>query len=243
MERTHQSLGFFIPAIGLALCLGSKAGAAPPLEAYGNLPQVEYMRVAPSGARVAMVGVIGEKRQLVLAEVAGGKVLKAAAIGTNKVRDLSWAGDEHVLVWITATTAPMYDFGFQRYELSGALHVGLDQTPPWSVFEHSDNIEHTVFDVSTAPIRRRAIGPAISVADRWCDSGASGTMGIRVSTPTLTCIAWISRHRSRPCWQPAPGGNTNGLSVGTAASLRMSSTRRAAANGFCTREPSASECC
>jgi dipeptidyl aminopeptidase/acylaminoacyl peptidase len=146
MERTHQSLGFLIlPAIGLALCLGSRAGAAPPLEAYGNLPQVEYMRVAASGARVAMVGVIGEKRQLVLAEVAGGKVLKAAAIGTNKVRGLSWAGDEHVLVWITATTAPMYDFGFQRYELSGVLHVGLDQTPPWSVFERSDNIEHTVF--------------------------------------------------------------------------------------------------
>jgi hypothetical protein len=45
MERTHQSLGFLIlPAIGLALCLGSRAGAAPPLEAYGNLPQVEYMR-------------------------------------------------------------------------------------------------------------------------------------------------------------------------------------------------------
>jgi dipeptidyl aminopeptidase/acylaminoacyl peptidase len=108
------------------------------------------MRVAPSGARVAMVGVIGEKRQLVLAEVAGGRVLKAAAIGSNKVRDLSWAGDEHVLVSISATTAPLYDFGFQRYELWGALHVGLDQTPPWSVFEHSDNIEHTVFGFSGA---------------------------------------------------------------------------------------------
>jgi dipeptidyl aminopeptidase/acylaminoacyl peptidase len=103
------------------------------------------MRVSPSGLRVAMVAVVGEKRQLVLAEVAGGKVLKAAAIGSNKVRDLSWAGDEHMLVSISATTAPMYDFGFQRYELRGVLHVGLDGKPPWSVFEHSDNIEHTVF--------------------------------------------------------------------------------------------------
>jgi dipeptidyl aminopeptidase/acylaminoacyl peptidase len=145
MERSHQFLRFIVVSSGLACCLASTAGAAPPIEAYGSLPQVEYMRVSPSGQRVAMVGVVGEKRQLVLAEVAGGKVLKAAAIGTNKVRDVSWAGDEHVLVSISATTAPMYDFGFQRLELFGTLHVGLDQTPPWSVFERSDNIEHTVF--------------------------------------------------------------------------------------------------
>jgi len=147
MERTHQALGCFIlAASALALCLSDSAGAAPPIEAYGSLPQVELMRVSPSGQRVAMIGVVGEKRQLVLAEVAGGKVLKAAAIGTNKVRGVRWAGDEHVLVSISATTAPMYDYGFQRIELFGMLHVGLDQTPPWSVFERSDNIEHTVFD-------------------------------------------------------------------------------------------------
>jgi hypothetical protein len=74
MERTHQSLGILVlAASALALSVCSKAGAAPPLEAYGNLPQVEYMRVSPSGSRVAMVGVIAEKRQLVLAEVAGGQ--------------------------------------------------------------------------------------------------------------------------------------------------------------------------
>jgi len=146
MERAHRFLRFLIfAANALGLCLGSAAGAAPPLEAYGGLPQVEHMRVSPSGQRVAMVGVINEKRQLVLAEVAGSKLIKAAALGENKVRDLDWAGDEHVLVFITATTAPLYDFGLQRYEFWGVLHVGLDQTPPWSVFEHSDNIEHTVF--------------------------------------------------------------------------------------------------
>jgi pimeloyl-ACP methyl ester carboxylesterase len=146
MERTHRFLPFLILAgNGLGLCLSNAAGAAPPLEAYGNLPQVEYLRVAPSGQRVAMVGVIGDKRQLVLAEVAGGKLIKAAALGENRVRDLNWAGDEHVLVSIAATTASLYDFGNQRLELWGVLHVGLDAKPPWSVFERSDDIEHTVF--------------------------------------------------------------------------------------------------
>jgi pimeloyl-ACP methyl ester carboxylesterase len=147
MERTHRFLRSLILAgNGLGLCLSNAAGAAPPLEAYGNLPQVEYLRVSPSGERVAMVGVIGDKRQLVLAEVAGSKLIKAAALGENKVRDMSWAGDEHVLVSITATTASLYDFGNQRLELGGVLHVGLDGRAPWSVFEHSDNIEHTVLE-------------------------------------------------------------------------------------------------
>jgi dipeptidyl aminopeptidase/acylaminoacyl peptidase len=151
MERTHPFLrSLTLAASGLGLCLGGVAGAAPPLEAYGNLPQVEHMQVSPSGLRVAMVGVIGDKRQLVLVEVAGSKLIKAAALGENKVRDLSWAGDEHVLVTITATTAPLYDFGLQRYELSGVLHVGLDGTAPWSVFGHSDNVEHSVFGFSGA---------------------------------------------------------------------------------------------
>src|SRR5271165_5379958 len=151
MQRTRPLLrSMTLAASGLGLCLGGAADAAPPLEAYGNLPQVEYMRVSPSGLRVAMVGVIGEKRQLVLAEVAGSKLLKAAAVGNNKVRNLRWAGDEHVLVTITATTASLYDFGNQRYELEGVLHVGLDAVPPWSVFERSDNIEHTVFGFSGA---------------------------------------------------------------------------------------------
>ena len=129
MERSHQFLRFMVASSGLALSLASTAGAAPPIEAYGSLPQVEYMRVSPSGQRVAMVGVVGEKRQLVLAEVAGGKVLKAAAIGTNKVRNVSWAGDEHVLVSISATTAPLYDYGFQRVELSWNAARGIGPNP------------------------------------------------------------------------------------------------------------------
>jgi pimeloyl-ACP methyl ester carboxylesterase len=146
MERTHQFLrSFLLAASGLGLCHGSPAGAAPPLEAYGNLPQVEHMRVSPSGTRIAMVGVVSEKRQLVLVEVAGSKLIKAAAVGSNKVRDVRWAGNDHVLVSITATSAPLYDFGNLRYELEAVVHVGLDGKPPWSVFEHSDNIEHTVF--------------------------------------------------------------------------------------------------
>jgi dipeptidyl aminopeptidase/acylaminoacyl peptidase len=139
MNRQTQILAAFT----LASC--ALAHAAPPLEAYGHLPQVELMRVSPSGARVAMIGVASDKRQLIVTDVVQNKVLKAAAVGENIVRNLRWAGDDQLLLTITTTTPSMYDFGMERYMLSAVLHVGLDTQQPWAVFEHSDDIEHSVF--------------------------------------------------------------------------------------------------
>ena len=35
----------------------------------------------------------------------------------------------------------------ERILLEGVLHVGLDGQQPWSVFDHSDDIEHSVFGI------------------------------------------------------------------------------------------------
>jgi pimeloyl-ACP methyl ester carboxylesterase len=139
-----------LPALALATCIsllthGQAVHAAPPLEAYGNLPQVELMRVSPSGSRAAMIGVANDKRQLVVTDITQNKVLKAAAVGDMVVRNLRWAGDEQVLLTITTTTPSLYDYGMERILLAGVLHVGLDGQQPWSVFDHSDDIEHSVF--------------------------------------------------------------------------------------------------
>jgi dipeptidyl aminopeptidase/acylaminoacyl peptidase len=119
--------------------------AAPSIDDFGNLPQVELMRVSPSGNHIALIGVDHGKRQLLIADSADNKVLKAAVVGENKVRDVQWSGDEHLLVTITATSERLYDFGNERYELAGVLHVGMDARAPWAVFDHSDDIEHAVF--------------------------------------------------------------------------------------------------
>jgi dipeptidyl aminopeptidase/acylaminoacyl peptidase len=90
-----------------------------------------------------MVGVSGDKRQLLVVELKGNKVLKAAAIGDTKVRNLRWAGDQHVLVDISATAELRPDFE-ARAELGGVINVNLDQTAPWMIFQKQDTIEHTV---------------------------------------------------------------------------------------------------
>jgi hypothetical protein len=127
----------------LFLAASERAICAPPIEAYGNLPQVELMRVSRSGARVAMIGVAGDKRQLVVVAIEGNHLLKAAAIGDNKVRDLDWVGDDDVLVSVSATADLRLDFG-GRFELAGVIHVGLNDKPPWAVFQNDDTIEHSV---------------------------------------------------------------------------------------------------
>jgi hypothetical protein len=55
MER-HSSFLFrlILAAVASGFSLDA-AIAAPPLDAYGNLPQVELMRTSPSGDRVAMI--------------------------------------------------------------------------------------------------------------------------------------------------------------------------------------------
>jgi hypothetical protein len=44
--------------------LSDHAMAVPPLEAYGQLPAVELVRISPSGERIALIGVIGDERRL-----------------------------------------------------------------------------------------------------------------------------------------------------------------------------------
>jgi len=144
MERSHHR--HLIPAL-LCVCavvpaLPQAARAAPPIEAYGRLPGVELLRISPSGERIALIGVLGEERRLVVLS-ADNKLLKTGVVGENKVRDLRWAGDDHLLITISATVNLQLDFG-HSYELDSVLHVGMNDKAPWSVFGNAHGIEPTV---------------------------------------------------------------------------------------------------
>jgi dipeptidyl aminopeptidase/acylaminoacyl peptidase len=145
--RMHELLFVTLACVGL---MAARVGyAAPAIELYGKLPQVELMRLSPSGQRVAMIGVVGDKRQLLVVALDGNRTLKAIAVGDTKVRNVWWAGDDHVLVMISATAELRPDF-VSRAELYGVIHVGLNDAQPWVVFQKSDNIEHTVLGYSGA---------------------------------------------------------------------------------------------
>src|SRR5579871_3298122 len=86
----------------IVLATASCARAAPPIETYGRLPALEFVRLSPLGDRIAFVAVDGEDRRLFVRKV-GGDALVTSSVGTSKVRNIEWAGDDFVLVSLSTT--------------------------------------------------------------------------------------------------------------------------------------------
>ena len=80
------------------------ASAAPPLEAYGRLPAIDHVKMSPSGERIAYIGLQGDKRKLIVVDLAG-KSLLTVDVGSAKVRGVEWAGDDHIITKVTSTVS------------------------------------------------------------------------------------------------------------------------------------------
>lgn len=89
----------------------------PPLSAYGALPSMEMVELSPSGQRLAFVTVSGETRLLVMIDVATQAQVGGIGVGSAKVRDLDWVGEDRILVTTTKTeTIPT--LGLVNFELA-----------------------------------------------------------------------------------------------------------------------------
>jgi dienelactone hydrolase len=96
--------------IGVVLCaLCSGPALAAPIEAYGQLPTLEDVKISPDGNRLAYVQQVGEDRVIKVTDLTG----KAATVGISvtgkKLRDIIWAGNTHLLI-ATSTTAKLHNF-------------------------------------------------------------------------------------------------------------------------------------
>jgi dipeptidyl aminopeptidase/acylaminoacyl peptidase len=140
---------FRIPAIA-TLCLFACAAALsaraapPPLAAYGKLPLVEQMALSPSGDRYAMIRVTDNARQLIIVPVAGGTPTVLSFAGKDKLRDLSWAGDDHVIVTATATLHDGAEFTTDAFEIAEALVYPLNKHPSFVVFSGERRLKNLV---------------------------------------------------------------------------------------------------
>ena len=71
--------------------------APPPLEAYTRLPALEDVTLSPDGTKIAYIAMVGDKRRLGVQTLTG-QPLGLIELGTQKVRDIRWGDDNHVLV-------------------------------------------------------------------------------------------------------------------------------------------------
>src|SRR5471032_1834056 len=99
--------------------------ASPPVETYGKLPAVDLVSLSPSGDRYAFVGVEGEKRTIVISATADNKLLGHADMGDAKLRNIQWAGEDHVLITVSTATDLGVDFTTHRAELASVIVFNL----------------------------------------------------------------------------------------------------------------------
>lgn len=126
-----------------ALCAVSSARAAPALEVYGRLPAIDHVELSPSGGEFGLVAREGENHRLFVRK-ADGAVLVSAPLGESKVRNLRWVGDDHLLVFASATIyAPVY--GFPRQEWVGAAALHLRDSSTMILFNKSETYLQAVF--------------------------------------------------------------------------------------------------
>ena len=91
------------------------AHAATPLEAYGRLPDLEDVAISPDATKLAFVRATGDLRAVMIMSLRDHKVLAAEGLGEIKLRQLSWADAEHLMILTSATGVP-WDIGGEAAE-------------------------------------------------------------------------------------------------------------------------------
>ena len=91
----------------LALALLAWPAATAPLAAYGKLPSIEIGAMSAGGNAVALVVTNGEERRIVVKDLEKNTIPLLATVGATKVRDLRWAGDQHLILTTSSTQEPL----------------------------------------------------------------------------------------------------------------------------------------
>jgi dipeptidyl aminopeptidase/acylaminoacyl peptidase len=121
----------------VALAASAWSAGAAPLEAYGKLPNIEQAVISPGGVYVAYVVTNGEKRTIAIQSADDHKILMTSGAGTQKVRDISWAGDDHLIVTVSTTKQAMFVTG-PRVENYLAQDLDLKRGRPRPLLNHVD---------------------------------------------------------------------------------------------------------
>lgn len=87
----------------LAFGLGSvSAGEKPKLDLYGRLPNIEGVEISPDGSKLAVTVTNGEQRSLAIHEIGKGMLVGVNA-GSTKLRGVTWAGEDHLILVVSQT--------------------------------------------------------------------------------------------------------------------------------------------
>ena len=102
-----------------------QATQAIPLDAYGELPEVERAVMSPSGNRIAVITTVDAKRILLALENQT-DVIGQFAVGDMKVRDILWAGEDKILLVASKTQNLGVGFTTDKAEIYTGMMLSLN---------------------------------------------------------------------------------------------------------------------
>ena len=166
------SLGLRGALLLVLLAIAPATDAAPPIDAFGQLPTLGDIALSPDGTRWAAIvgGVAGSEVQV--REVTSGKLLLASPAKDYKMRGLQWADNDRILLTISQTTRiRSEDFMFaDRGEFSLMLLYDLT-THSWR--RPMDNIKLAANFVAGPPSVRTVDGRPQLIAEGWSTTGST----------------------------------------------------------------------
>jgi len=199
------SIRISIAAIALATIACTSADAAP-LEAYGQLPTLEDVKIAPDGHTVAFVRT-ANGRFIAIYSLESGKMLDAIRINDAKLRDVSWADAKHLLI-TTSTTAVGVGLTGPRQEWSMAQCFNVDTLEVIPLMDMGSAGIRMLNAISGPPEVRLVDGQAVAFVDGYyfpSDKGRSALFKVNLDSGRTQLIKgglqnsdWIVDDRGEP---------------------------------------------
>jgi dipeptidyl aminopeptidase/acylaminoacyl peptidase len=84
------------------LAKAQSPASAPPIEAYGRLPAIADVSLSPAGDKMVSINQVNGKRYILLRTIAG-DILLTIPVQDNKVRNILWVDNSHILVDVSKT--------------------------------------------------------------------------------------------------------------------------------------------
>jgi dipeptidyl aminopeptidase/acylaminoacyl peptidase len=137
--RSLSKRAFRVAASCSALLMLPMVVHATPLEVYGRLPGLEEVSLSPEGSRIAFVTTTQNMRVIRIVSLADRKSLGGVRVGEAKLRAVSWADENHLLIMTSSTGLP---FG-----LAG-------QQQEWYMLQVFDVLKHRTLSIPSMDVDR-----------------------------------------------------------------------------------------
>lgn len=125
---------------GLLLLLPFAPACGAPLEAYGRLPTLDHIVISPDGRRLAYMKEVNGQRFVVVQDLDSQDAPGILRLGDQKLRDIRWADNDHVLITTSQTASIAFLIGpRQEWHLTTCYDIPRKQQ--WQLLGSKGDVE------------------------------------------------------------------------------------------------------